>query len=786
MSSLLVSFLREHPVFRREEVLSFLSNILGKREANRRIRGLLGYQVKTKAVESLRHGLYVTCGHGHPKASPYLIAGTASEDAVIGFQAALAWHLYKGKKLPKKIHVFATGLRSDRPEKQKDSLFIPVQARLAPGLTAEERDGVQQIRVQGRTIRMTTCERTIVDVLDRPDLSDNVRASWKALGELSGPLDIEVIACYLRELECASTTAKVGYFLSGNLERFGLTGTDLKVLPIVPTFPHPWEKGAQGKPHPVWNIIVPPKFKLANAEAFNLETLHGQSAGSSSTRLIGGRNPHQIDLLRELPRRFGKNYIRFLQGQKAIILAVLEGRDALAILPTGAGKSLTYQFPAKFLNGVTLVISPLLSLMEDQVREARSKRLCAIALRSTWRKPRSQGNSKEGAAHREINAGTNVWGRFPEVAHLLAEGKLDLLFMAPESVQGVLRRLPQLQKAVVQIVVDEAHLIHTWGRDFREGYRRLGFLREAFPSVPFLALTATATPSIRRGVLKELRFEEGKFEEQRLPVARLRLFLRRQAVANGKFETRFKALLSFIKDRDGQAGIVFCPTRKDSNKVAERLKKDANIAVRPYNAGMTDAKRRAVQNAFVLRKRCEIVAATVAFGMGVNKKNVRWVVHFGLPGSLEAYVQEVGRAGREGKWAECLLIHAPTDPGRVERRLDAALRKLDPALDPAIQKIKKEYLQSRKKDLKQIIAFSSHDGCLHQFIGHHFDEVSHPCAESCEVCMDPEIHHLLRKCPPPALPPHSVDEFPEERPSNEAYLEDFEGPVGDTLEENMT
>lgn len=769
MPSLLAPFLDNHHVFRQEEALGFLTGILGTREASRRIRGLLGYQLTSGALVSLRHGLYATSGQGQPKPNQYLIAGKAAEDSVIGFQAALEWHVHMGKRPVRKFHIYASGIRANRLDTKREVFFIPVKARLTPALNAGKPDGVQRIKVQGCTVRITTRERTIVDVLDRPDLADDLPACWKDMALLSGPLDLNAIAAYLREVDCATTTARVGYFLSGNLDRFGLTGTDLNVLPDVPAFPHAWEAGAQGKPHPVWNIIVPPTFILPGAEAFTMESLYGLPASSPSDRLKGGRSPEEINLRSELSRRFGKKYTRFLEGQEAIIRAVLEGRDALAILPTAGGKSLTYQFPAEYLNGVTLVISPLLSLMEDQVREARGKRLCAVALRSVRRKPKDH---RRGTPRRKPSAKNGVWGTFAEVARLLAGGKLDLLFVSPESIPNVLRRLPQLRKVVIQLVVDEAHLIHTWGRDFREGYRQLGSLRDAFPSSPVLALTATATKSIRQGILTELRMEEGHFEEQRLPLVRRRLFLQRKQVARGNFESRFAALLSFIEGREGQPGIIFCATRKETEKVAKELRAQTSRKARAYHAGLKDAKRRAVQNAFVLRNRCEVVAATVAFGMGVNKKNVRWVVHFGLPASLEGYVQEVGRAGRDIKWADCLLIHAPKDRSVWEFRLKAEEKKVDECEDKILKEMKREYLLSRFDDLESMTNFSKLTRCLHQFIREHFSDHSDPCGESCEECQDPADHHLLSRMTPPTPPDFQIIDlyaFPEGWSHEEDY-----------------
>ncbi len=351
-------------------------------------------------------------------------------------------------------------------------------------------------------------------------------------------------------------------------------------------------------------------------------------------------------------------YADFRPGQEELVQAALEGRDALGVLPTGGGKSVCYQVPALALEGVCLVVTPLISLMEDQVRRAREAGLRAAHLSA---------------------------GQEPSVRRAVAEqvrsGGLDLLFVAPERLQ-VPGFLARIGKAGIRLVaVDEAHCISEWGHDFRPAYRRIGQLRTVL-RVPFIALTATATPRVRRDIVGNLRL--------RRPVVQVRSFDRpnlrwavQPAESLGERVRRAHAVLK----RVGGSAVVYAGTRKGVEAVRDSLA-GFGLPTERYHAGLDPEERSRVQHAF-MSGRCRVVVATNAFGMGIDKADVRVVAHMQLPGTLEAYYQEAGRAGRDGDPAWCVAFHGPHDarlgeafvsqshpPPAALRRLHTLLRRL--------------------------------------------------------------------------------------------------------------
>ncbi len=337
--------------------------------------------------------------------------------------------------------------------------------------------------------------------------------------------------------------------------------------------------------------------------------------------------------------------------------AVLAGRDALGILPTGGGKSVCYQVPALALGGLTLVVTPLVSLMEDQVGRAR-----AVGLR---------------AAHLSANQGADERRATLAAA---AERRLDILFVAPERLEldafkAVVRGLD-----VRLLAVDEAHCISEWGHDFRPAYRRIGVLRQGL-ACPTLALTATATPAVRQDVLDSLALER--------PLVVVRSFDRPNlswSVLSGRsLEERVSGVYALLGRTPGCA-IVYAPTRRAVERVRDGLA-GRGVRTEAYHAGLPGPERSRVQAAFMEGK-CRVVVATNAFGMGIDKADVRMVVHVQLPGTLEAYYQEAGRAGRDGGPAKCIAFHTRSDrrlarsfvdrthpPARALRRLHARLRR---------------------------------------------------------------------------------------------------------------
>jgi ATP-dependent DNA helicase RecQ len=356
----------------------------------------------------------------------------------------------------------------------------------------------------------------------------------------------------------------------------------------------------------------------------------------------------QSEFVHETVRRVW-GYDRFLPLQAEAIGAILEGRDSLVVLPTGGGKSLCYQAPAAHLGRLAVVVSPLIALMKDQVDGLREAGVSAAFL-----------NSSQTAQERAA------------VFTGLAAGRWQLLYVAPERLvmEGFTERLARAKPAF--IAVDEAHCISQWGHDFRPEYRQLRLLRTAFPGLAVHAYTATATPQVRDDIVAELRLRD--------PVVLVGSFDRPNLVYRVRPRTdRLSQVLAAIARHRDQAGIIYCIRRAEVDELAAALRRRGLKAL-PYHAGLADEVRRAHQDAFV-NERVDIVVATVAFGMGIDRSNVRYVVHTGMPKSLEHYQQEAGRAGRDGLEAECLLLHSGGDYGLWKSVLGdspppGALRKL--------------------------------------------------------------------------------------------------------------
>ena len=331
-------------------------------------------------------------------------------------------------------------------------------------------------------------------------------------------------------------------------------------------------------------------------------------------------------------------YDEFRPGQETIIAAVGDGRDALVLMPTGGGKSLCYQIPAQLRAGVGVVVSPLIALMQDQV----------VALRQL------------GVAAAFLNSSV-PWMEQREIKDALAAGRLDLLYLAPERLlqEETLRLLGTIDLAL--FAIDEAHCVSQWGHDFRQDYLGLDVLAESFPQVPRLALTATADARTRAEIESRLRL--------RAPVRHMGGFDRpniRYSVVTKNNAT--EQLLRFLAARDGEAGIVYCLSRRKVETVAEQLCARGYDAL-PYHAGMA-ASERARNQARFLREDGVIVVATIAFGMGIDKPDVRYVAHLDLPKSVEAYYQETGRAGRDGAPAEAWMTYGLQDVVRLRQMVD--------------------------------------------------------------------------------------------------------------------
>lgn len=332
---------------------------------------------------------------------------------------------------------------------------------------------------------------------------------------------------------------------------------------------------------------------------------------------------------------------KFREHQKVLVDGLLEGRDVFGVMPTGGGKSLCYQLPAVCMEGCAVVVSPLIALMKDQVDAARANGIRAACV-----------NSAASFDERK------------EAARAYGAGELDLLYLAPErlSLPGFVEKLrvcPTKQPAF--FAIDEAHCLSEWGHDFRPDYLFLTQLKKLFPDVPMAAFTATATHQVAKDIEKKLQL--GSAVKVRASFDRKNLYYEVRAKKDWE-----KQMVDFIKARDGQCGIIYRTSRKSVEQTATMLKANG-IDARPYHAGMENHDRSRTQEAF-LRDDCRVIVATIAFGMGIDKPDVRFVIHGDLPKNIESYYQETGRAGRDSEPSHCLLLYSPGDGIKIRRFFD--------------------------------------------------------------------------------------------------------------------
>lgn len=383
-------------------------------------------------------------------------------------------------------------------------------------------------------------------------------------------------------------------------------------------------------------------------------------------------------------------YDSFRPLQREAMDCVMEGRDSLVVLPTGGGKSLCYQAPALALPGTAVVVSPLISLMKDQVDALRACGVRASCLNS----------STDPGEKRSVGRG-------------LREGTLDLLYVSPErlAVESFVDYLSEM--SVSFFAIDEAHCISHWGHDFRPEYRELSRLRERFPAASFHAFTATATARVRDDIATQLGLSE--------PVRLVGSFFR----PNLKYTVeplrdRLARIRRIIDRHPGESGIIYSNSRRNAEKLADQLS-DLGYRALPYHAGLDPDARRSHQDAFV-HDDCDIMVATVAFGMGIDKSNVRFVIHAGMPKTIEHYVQESGRAGRDGLPSECALLYSPGD--------HMSWRSL-------MGDLAETQRRGAIARLEEILAFCRASICRHAFIVRHFGQgFDRDACDACDVCLN--------------------------------------------------
>jgi ATP-dependent DNA helicase RecQ len=399
-----------------------------------------------------------------------------------------------------------------------------------------------------------------------------------------------------------------------------------------------------------------------------------------------------------LQQHFG--YAAFRVGQRDVIVSALHNQDLLVVMPTGAGKSLCFQLPALLKPGMMVVVSPLISLMQDQVQALQARDIAATFLNSSL-------------------PPTAIRDRLQQIR----QGHIKLLYVAPERLLmpdflQFLHTLNQAGTPISGFAIDEAHCVSEWGHDFRQDYRQLGQVRQQFPEIPILALTATATPHVRQDIIEQLCLAQpyihvGSFNRPNLDYA-----------VRPKRSQIYRDVVQFIREQSG-AGIIYCLSRKRVDELVVKLNQDG-IPAAPYHAGLPAQVRETNQTKF-LHDQVEVIVATIAFGMGINKPDVRYVIHYDLPRSLEGYYQEAGRAGRDGEPAQCILMYGKTDI----RTIDFLIRQ---KVDPTTGEPLADEQRQAQQQLRRVIDYCESTDCRRTVQLSYFGELFDAECEGCDNC----------------------------------------------------
>ncbi|SHG22596.1 ATP-dependent DNA helicase RecQ [Flavobacterium segetis] len=387
-----------------------------------------------------------------------------------------------------------------------------------------------------------------------------------------------------------------------------------------------------------------------------------------------------------LKENFG--FEKFRPNQEEIINCILSGQDTLAIMPTGGGKSICFQLPALLFEGITIVISPLIALMKDQVDSLKANGIEACFI-----------NSSQTENERQF------------YIESLKSNKIKLVYVAPESLSFLDNLFNTM--TVSLIAIDEAHCISAWGHDFRPAYTNLGYLKNRFPSTPILALTATADKATRKDISTQLNFVNPQIFVASFDRKNLSLEVRPAL-------DRVKQIIDFIKDKPNESGIIYCLSRKTTEELAEKLQK-TGINAKAYHAGLDGKIRSKTQDQFI-NDDCQVVCATIAFGMGIDKSNVRWVIHYNLPKNIEGYYQEIGRAGRDGLPSETVLFESYGDVIQLQKF--------------ASQGLNAEVQLAKLERMKQ---YADALSCRRKILLSYFGELVNDNCGNCDICKNPPL-----------------------------------------------